>query len=133
MWIRDCVIDLAAIQMIDLDLEGAVVASTVDGSPILADDRFFGFECPMPKSTSLFGRVTAFLKRRIAIRAGVDVNFSDAFGVAPERQMHRACEAYLESERVHPYRTFAADKRVVVNRKPFEVQILDLHSPSKRP
>ena len=99
-------VDLGAIEMIDLKLEGASVAGTVDGSPIVADDRFFGFEHPMAVSTVLFGRATASLKRRMPIRAGVEVSYSAVFGVAPERQMRRAFQTYLEYERAHPYRTF---------------------------
>ncbi len=99
-------IDLASIRMIDLSLEGASVAGTVDGSPIVADDRFFGFEHPMAVSTVLFGHATASLKRSMPLRTGVEVVYSAVFGVAPQRQMRRAFQAYLEGERAHPYRTF---------------------------
>ncbi len=99
-------IDIGAIRMIDLNLEGAYVAGTVDGTPIVADDRFFGFEHPMAVSAALAGHATASLQRRMPMRAGVDVNYSAVFGVAPERQMRRAFLAYLECERAHPYRTF---------------------------
>ncbi len=99
-------VDLAVVQMIGLELEGASVAGTVDGSPIIADDRFFGVEHPMAVSAVLSGHATASLKRTIPIRAGVDVSYSAVFGVAPERQMRRAFQTYLECERAHPYRTF---------------------------
>jgi hypothetical protein len=99
-------IDLGAIDMIDLSLGDASVAGTVDGSPIVADDRFFGFEHPMAVSTVLFGHATASLKRSLPIRAGAEVTYSAVFGVAPQRQMRRAFQAYLECERAHPYRTF---------------------------
>ena len=99
-------LDLGAIEMIDLNLDGASVAGTVEGSPIVADDRFFGFEHPMADSMVLFGRATAALKRSMPIRAGVEVSYSAVFGVAPERQMRRAFQTYLEDERAHPYRTF---------------------------
>ena len=98
--------DLAAIEMIDLYLDGASVAGTVDGSPIVADDRFFGFEHPMAVAAVLSGRATASLNRTMPIRAGIDINYSAVFGVAPERQMRRAFLTYLEYERAHPYRTF---------------------------
>ncbi len=99
-------IDIATIQMIDLNLEDASVAGTVDGSPIVAGDQFFGFEHPMAVSMVLFGHATASLQRRMPMRAGVAINYSAVFGVAPQRQMRRAFLAYLECERAHPYRTF---------------------------
>ena len=99
-------LDIAAIGMIDLDLDGASVAGTVDGSPIVADDRFFGFEHPMAVSTVLSGHATANLQRTMPVRSGVDISYSAVFGVAPEQQMRRAFLAYLENERAHPYRTF---------------------------
>ena len=99
-------IDLAAVRMIDLNLEGASVAGTVNGSPIIADDRFFGFEHPMAVPTVVSAHATAVLKRSMPVRAGVGVTYSAVFGVAPERQMRRAFLMYLERERAHPYRTF---------------------------
>jgi hypothetical protein len=99
-------IDIGTIRMIDLNLPGAFVAGTVDGTPIVADDRFFGFEHPMAASMVLSGRATASLQRRMPVRGGVEINYSAVFGVAPERQMRRAFLAYLESERAHPYRAF---------------------------
>jgi hypothetical protein len=99
-------VDLGTVDMIDLKLEDARVAGTVEGSPIVADDRFFGFEHPMAASSVLSGRATASLKRTMPMRTGVEVNYSAVFGVAPERQMRRAFQTYLECERAHPYRTF---------------------------
>ena len=102
--IRD--VDMASIAMVDLNLKDASVAGTVDGSPILVDDRFFGFEHPMAHATALSGHARAFLTRANPLRAGIGVGYSAVFGVAPALQMRRAFLNYLESERAHPYRTF---------------------------
>ena len=102
--IRD--VDIASIALVDLDLEDASVAGTVDGSPIVVNDRFFGFEHPMAHATALSGHARAFLMRMNPMRAGIAVAYSAVFGVAPIQQMRRAFLSYLEGERAHPYRTF---------------------------
>ena len=99
-------LDVAAVSLIDLDLEGATVAGTVDGSPVVADERFFGFEHPMAVASVLAGHATATLKRVLPLRAGVGVGYSAVFGAAPAGQTRRAFMAYLENERAHPFRTF---------------------------
>ncbi len=99
-------VDLAAIDMIDAQLDRASVAGTVNGSPIVTDDRFFGFEHPMAAASVLSGHALASLKRTMPLRPGIGVNYSAVYGVAPEGQMRRAFLYYLEEERAHPYRTF---------------------------
>ena len=99
-------LEVAAVSLIDLDLAGATVAGTVDGSPLVADERFFGFEHPMAVASVLAGHATATLKRVLPLRAGVGAGYSAVFGVAPAGQTRRAFMAYLENERAHPFRTF---------------------------
>lgn len=102
--IRD--IDIARVDMIDLDLPGAVVDGTVDGSPIVDGERFFGFEFPMAAARVIGGHAVMSLKRELPLRAGVAVDYSAVFGVAPRGQLRRGFHAYLENERAHPFRTF---------------------------
>lgn len=98
--------DLASVDLIDLDLPHAFVEGTVDGSPVVADDRFFGFESPMAQARVIGGRATMTLKRVLPLRAHVAVDYSAVFGVAPRGQLRRGFLAYLENERAHPFRTF---------------------------
>ena len=99
-------LDFAAVSMIDFDLPNAVVDGTADGSPIVAGARFFGFEFPMATATVIGGHATMQLRRALPLRANVAVDYSAVFGVAPQDQLRRGFQAYLENERAHPFRTF---------------------------
>ncbi|HEX5314947.1 MAG TPA: enterotoxin, partial [Gammaproteobacteria bacterium] len=99
-------LDLAKVTMIDLRLANAWVAGTVDGSPIVAGDRFFGFEQPMAQAAVFGNQATMTLERKLPLRAGVEVTYSAVFGVAPPGQLRRGFLAYLANERAHPYRQF---------------------------
>ncbi len=99
-------IDLASVTLVDLDLDQAWVDGTADGSPLVADDRFFGFEHPMAVSRSIDGHATATLKRVLPLRGGVATKYSAVFGVALRGQLRRGFQAYLENERATPFRTF---------------------------
>jgi hypothetical protein len=121
-------LDLARVALVELDLAGATVAGTTAGSPIVADDRFFGFAHPMAESLVLGGgaragatpasgagaphggaavaHASAFLRRALPLRAGVPVDYEAVLGVAPAGQMRRGFAAFLEDERAAPFRTF---------------------------
>ena len=99
-------VDLAQVALLDLDLDKAWTAGTTTGSPVVADNRFFGFEHPMAE-TRVDGRhVLQFVRRVLPLRAHVPVDYSAVFGVAPAGQLRRGFMAYLENERATPYRTF---------------------------
>ena len=82
----------------------------VDGSPVLADTFFLGYEDPMALNTvSSQGtgiRVQCRLQRNATLRKGVPLVQSFVIGVAPPGQTRRAFLYYLERERAHPYRPF---------------------------
>ena len=99
-------IDLASITLVDLGLDDAWVDGTADGSPLIADDRFFGFEHPMAQARAIDHRATASLKRVLPLRAGVAAKYSAVFGVVPRGQLRRGFQAYLENERATPFHTF---------------------------
>lgn len=99
-------IDLASISLIDLQLADAWVDGATDGSPIIADDLFLGFEHPMARSQVVDGRAIASIKRALPLRAGVAANYSAVLGVVPRGQLRRGFQAYLENERATPFRTF---------------------------
>ncbi len=94
------------LQLIDLNLPGAHVVGSVDGSPIVAGNWFVGFEHPLSQSKVRDNRATAWIDRELPLRAGQSVTYSSVIGVAREGQMRRDFLAYLERERAHPYRTF---------------------------
>ena len=99
-------IDLATITLIDLRLDDAWVDGTADGSPLIADDRFFGFEHPMAQARVIGSRASASLKRVLPLRGGVAARYSAVLGVVPPGQLRRGFQAYLENERAAPFRTF---------------------------
>ena len=99
-------IDLAQVALLELDLDKAWTAGTSTGSPVIADDRFFGFEHPMAE-TRIDGRhALQFVRRVLPLRASAPVDYSAVFGVAPAGQLRRGFAAYLENERATPFRTF---------------------------
>jgi len=99
-------IDLARITLIDLQLGDAWSAGTVQGSPLVADTRFFGFEHPMSETRIEAGHAQLFVKRVLPLRANVAANYSTVGGVGVAGQLRRTFLAYLERERAHPYRPF---------------------------
>ncbi|HEX4286391.1 MAG TPA: enterotoxin [Terracidiphilus sp.] len=94
------------VQMIDLPLAGAHVVGSVNGSPIVADNVFLGFEHPLSRSEVADGRAQAWIDRDLPLRAGQTITYSSVIGVTRSGQMRRDFLAYLERERAHPYRTF---------------------------
>ncbi|MBM3891207.1 MAG: enterotoxin [Verrucomicrobia bacterium] len=98
----DCVIQEVA--WMDLAVPGARVAGRTDGSPVVADNFFFGCEDPHAKATD--GRVSFRLPRNAPLRKGEKLTLSFVAGVAPQGQMRRAFLCYLERERAHPYRPY---------------------------
>jgi hypothetical protein len=78
----------------------------VKGSPIVADSFFLGFEHPLSSSNVTNHRSTAYIDRELPLRAGQSITYSLVIGVARTGQMRRDFLAYIERERVHPYRTF---------------------------
>jgi hypothetical protein len=98
--------DFSAVSLVELDLPGARALGTVSGSPIVLDDAFVAFEHPMAEARAFGGHGSMFLRRALPMRAGVPVQYSAVFGVAPAGQLRRGFQAYLENERAAPFRTF---------------------------
>lgn len=97
---------ISQVRMLDLLLPAAKVVGTVTGSPIIANNWFFGLEHPLSVGQVDHDHVTADVNRVLPIPTGEAVTYSSVYGVAPEGQMRRAFLNYLERERAHPYRTF---------------------------
>ena len=99
-------VPIRRVQLIDLVLPGARVSGSVDGSPIVADNLFLGFEHPLSHSEVRHDRATAWIDRDLPLRNGQTISYSSVIGVARSGQMRRDFLTYIERERAHPYRTF---------------------------
>ena len=99
-------LDLARVALIALELPGAFVEGTAQGSPIVAGNAFFAFEHPMAEADVADGQATMTLRRVLPLRAGVAVRYGAVLGVLPRGQRRRGFAAYLENERAAPFRTF---------------------------
>jgi len=99
-------IPISRVQLIDLPIPGAHVSGSVQGSPIVTENLFFGFEHPLSQSKVTNGRGTAWIDRDLPLRSGQSITYSSVIGVTRTGQMRRDFLAYLEKERAHPYRTF---------------------------
>jgi hypothetical protein len=98
--------DLSAVSLIELELPGSRVSGTVDGSPVVTDQAFFGFEHPMAQARVIGGHASVRLRRALPLRPAVPVHYSAVLGVVPPGQLRRGFQAYLENERAAPFRTF---------------------------
>jgi hypothetical protein len=95
------------IVLFDEKVPGARTIGTVDGSPVVADDFFFGYEHPMSKNTvGADASVRCSFLRNAVLKAGETLTQSCVIGVVPHGQLRRGFLAYIERERVHPYRPF---------------------------
>lgn len=99
-------LDVARVTLLDLHLDDAWTAGTVQGSPVVADNRFFGVEQPMSDARIEAGHAQVFVKRVLPLRANVAATYSTVAGVSVPGQLRRTFLAYVERERAHPYRTF---------------------------
>jgi hypothetical protein len=97
---------ISKVRLIDLTLTGAHVCGSVKGSPIVAENLFFGFEHPLSESRASNHRAIAQIARELPLQAGQSVTYSSVAGVTPPGQLRRGFLAYIERERAHPYRTF---------------------------
>lgn len=93
------------IVLVDLPLDHTRVMGQVPGSPIVADNLFFGCEHPDSRS-EVARRATSFLQAHIVLRPGQPLIETSIAGVAPPGQLRRGFLFYVEQERAHPYRPF---------------------------
>ena len=95
------------IELFDQEVPNAHADGTVDGSPVVAGDFFFGYEHPMADNTVDSNSVVhcSFLRNAV-LKAGETLTQSCVLGVSPQGQLRRGFLAYIERERAHPYRPF---------------------------
>lgn len=100
--------DLPLREIIPIYMEapsGRVIGS-VDGSPIIVESWFLGFEHPLSQSTVENGRAQCKLVRHLPLKAGQSITYSSVVGTTAPGQLRRDFLRYIERERAHPYRTF---------------------------
>lgn len=95
------------IVLFDEKIRGAKAMGTVDGSPVVAGNFFFGYEHPMAQNSVDSNSIVrcSFLRNAI-LKEGETLKQSCVIGVAPAGQLRRGFLAYIERERAHPYRPF---------------------------
>ncbi len=103
--------DVSDIQLVDLRpsgsaSEGAVLAGTVKGSPLVDGDFFLGFEHPLSQCGVVASRATCDLQRAVPIGAGQSVEYSSVVGFAQPGQMRRAFLSLYRARARASYRTF---------------------------
>jgi hypothetical protein len=85
----------------------AQTMGTVDGSPVVAGNFFLGYEHPMAQNTvGPSAVVRCGCLRNAVLKQGESLTQSFVLGVVPQGQLRRGFLAYIERERVHPYRPF---------------------------
>lgn len=99
-------IPVHGIQLLEVSSLDARASGTVEGSPVVTEDAFFGIEHPLSINRGEMGFVRCFLPRGTAIRPGESYTASLVVGFYDPGQERRDFLAYLERERAHPYRPF---------------------------
>jgi len=93
--------------LFDQTVPGARTMGTVDGSPVIAGNFFFGYEQPMSQNTvGADGEVRCSFLRDAVLKDGEALTQSCVIGVVSPGQLRRGFLAYVERERAHPYRPF---------------------------
>jgi hypothetical protein len=95
------------IVLFDQKVPGAKTIGSVEGSPVVADNFFVGYEHPMANNVvGADSSVRCGFVRNAILRAGETLAQSCVVGVVPHGQLRRGFLAYVERERAHPYRPF---------------------------
>ena len=97
---------IAEVRLLQFADAGAKVDGSVNGSPIVDSNMFFGLEHPLSVSTVNRGVVKASLFRDLPLRAGQSATYSAVIGASEPGQIRRAFLAYLEDERPRAYEPF---------------------------
>ena len=97
---------LSSVVLVHARAAGARVEGTAQGSPLVSGDTFVGFEHPMSVCAVNADEISCRLNRTVPLAAGQTLDVSSVAGIAELGQMRRSFLAYLERERVQPYRPF---------------------------
>ena len=95
------------IVLFDETVSGAKTVGSVDGSPVVAGNFFFGYEQPMAQNTVDSNSIVrcSFLRNAV-LKSGETLTQSCVIGVIHAGQLRRDFLNYIERERAHPYRPF---------------------------
>lgn len=117
-------LELRELTLVDLRAPKAEVAGSVDGSPVVAESFFFGYEHPMSRSfvhpavapaetdkgksppASPPAVVQCRYPYTLTVEPDRPLEHTCVSGVVPQGQLRRGFLYYLERERAQPYRTF---------------------------
>ena len=93
--------------LLDEKVPGAKTIGTVDGSPVVAGNFFFGYEHPMAQNTVDSDDVVqcSFVRNAI-LKTGEILTQSCVVGITPAGQGRRGFLAYIERERPRSYQPF---------------------------
>jgi hypothetical protein len=95
------------IVLLNETVSGAKTDGTVQGSPVVAGNFFFGYEHPMAENTAdSNGLVHCSFLRNAVLKNGETLTQKCVIGVVPAGQLRRGILAYVERERAHSYRPF---------------------------
>lgn len=97
---------IAEVRLLQFADAGAKVDGSVNGSPIVDSNMFFGVEHPLSVNTVDSDGVKASLLRDLPLRAGQSITYSAVIGTSRKGQIRRAFLAYLENERPRAYEPF---------------------------
>jgi hypothetical protein len=98
--------DISRIDLLQLNADHAEVIGTVQGSPVVAGNDYFGFEQPLSSSEVRGTHVHLWMDEGLPLPKGQSITYSAVVGVTHDDQLRRDFAAYVERERAHPYRPF---------------------------
>ncbi|MEO8778680.1 MAG: enterotoxin [Rhodanobacter sp.] len=104
--------NISKVELLGSKANGAHVVGTVQGSPVVAEHDYFGFEFPISHSSPTsaadeIGKgVQLWVERKLPLEKGKSVTYSAVVGASRPTQLRRDFATYLERERAHPYRPF---------------------------
>ena len=97
---------IAKVSLLQSQVGDAEVVGTANGSPVVVDDVYLGFENPLSDSTVYHHEAKLTLSRTLPLEKGKTVDYSAVVGVVRDGQLRRDFASYVERERAHTYRSF---------------------------
>jgi hypothetical protein len=102
----DHALEIASIEMFRVEDPMARVVGSVNGSPVVSDTFFLGFEHPLSYERIQDGMTILGIDRSLPLLQGQSVTYTGVIGTTHSGQLRRDFLAYIEQERAHPYRPF---------------------------
>lgn len=99
-------VPINGLMLLETPCVGAHPMGSVDGSPVMAGNAFFGVEHPLSVNRGEMNAIRCYLPRGAVLAAGESYSASLVAGFVANGQARRDFLAYLERERAHPYRPF---------------------------